>query len=370
MEIALIEPFFGGSHKRWAQEYAKFSQHNVHLFTLPGSHWKWRMHGGAVALAEQYLNKSIGADLILATDMLDLGVFLGLTRKLTSHVPVALYMHENQLNYPWSPTDGDIPQQRNHHYSFINYTSALSADRVFFNSAYHRDAFLAELPKFLKMFPDQQGLGNVAEIERKSEVLHLGMDLAAIDAVRPMQKEWIPRAVIGWNHRWEYDKGPDDFFKALYILADRGVDFKVVVLGEHYGKSPACFEEFRQAMPDRILHYGYAKDYAEYIRLLSLCDILPVTSQHDFFGASVVEAMYCDVVPLLPNRLAYPEHIPAKFHKTFFYDDFEHMVNRLQRLIFDVKVIRPQKLGHFVKHYDWQTLAPVYDERLAGLKNK
>ena len=91
-------------------------------------------------------------DLLLVSDMLDLTTFLALTRKRTATIPTALYFHENQLSYPWSP-NGTNPAQQRAHYAFINYTSALAADAVLFNSGYHLEVFNDQLPDFLKGFP-------------------------------------------------------------------------------------------------------------------------------------------------------------------------------------------------------------------------
>jgi hypothetical protein len=41
MRILLIEPYFGGSHKAWAQGYVTHSRHDVTLLTLPARFWKW-----------------------------------------------------------------------------------------------------------------------------------------------------------------------------------------------------------------------------------------------------------------------------------------------------------------------------------------
>ncbi|MDX2001973.1 MAG: DUF3524 domain-containing protein [Chitinophagales bacterium] len=367
MKIVLLEPYFAGSHRSWAEGYRQHSRHQLEILSLPGSHWKWRMHGGAISLAKRYIEQQLKPDLILATDMLDLNLFLSLTRKVTANIPTAIYFHENQLTYPWSPKDEDTKQQRDNHYSFINYASALTADRVFFNSQYHCDTFLQALPAFLKAFPDHQETDRAALIKAKSSVLHLGLDLKAMDAIKPPKPEKPNRAVILWNHRWEYDKNPDFFFKVLTDIAERGVEFKAIILGQQYGKQPECFEHFRNQYADRILHYGYVASREEYVKWLCMADILPVTSQHDFFGASIVEAMYCDVIPLLPNRLAYPEHLPKQFHRTFFYDKDDELTNRLQRMIFDVRVLRPQKVAHFIEKYDWSSLSKLYDEQLEGV---
>ena len=108
MRILLVEPFFTGSHQQWAEGYQKHSQHKVELLTLPGKFWKWRMAAGAVELANRFLEFDFEPDLILATDILDLATFLSLSRKKSFGIPTAIYFHENQITYPWSPTDEDV----------------------------------------------------------------------------------------------------------------------------------------------------------------------------------------------------------------------------------------------------------------------
>jgi hypothetical protein len=105
MKILLLEPYCGGSHRAWAEGYAAHSRHEVTLLSLPARFWKWRMQGGAVTLAEQARALDAYPDLILASDMLNLPAFLGLTRDVFSGIPVVLYCHENQLTYP-------LPQSR------------------------------------------------------------------------------------------------------------------------------------------------------------------------------------------------------------------------------------------------------------------
>lgn len=110
MHILLLSPYHGGSHRAWAEGYQAFSSHQVTLQILPAHFWKWRMHGGAVTLGRRWLESANEPtpDLIIATDLLDLSIFLALTRHKTAEVPVALYMHENQLTYPL-PADPASP---------------------------------------------------------------------------------------------------------------------------------------------------------------------------------------------------------------------------------------------------------------------
>lgn len=363
MKILLLEPFFTGSHKKWAEEFKQFSRHQVDILSLSGSHWKWRMHGGAVSLANLVIPELTTPDLILATDMMDLNLFLSLTRAWSHDIPVAVYFHENQLNYPWSTTDADVRLKRDNHYAFINYTSALAADRVFFNSEYHKKAFFQELPKFLSAFPDHQNPISVRLIAAKSMVLPLGLNLKQFDNHKPEKFDHQNGAVVLWNHRWEFDKNAEQFFNALFEIADKGVDFKLVVLGQSYGKHPAVFDQANERLAEHILHFGYTSSFEEYAKWLWLSDLLPVTSNQDFFGGSVVEAMYCNAVPLLPKRLAYPEHIDKEYHSTYFYDD-DDFVKKVHHRIMDVKYLRVMNSRQYAEKYDWTNLITTYDHEM------
>ena len=383
MKVLILEPYFTGSHKNWAEGYRKFSKHEVDILSLPGNFWKWRMHGGAVTLAQKYLAGDFAPDLLLATDMLDLTTFLALTKDRTAGIPTAVYFHENQLSYPWSPEDRDVLQKRDKHYGFINYVTALAADAVFFNSGYHRQSFLDELRRFLKHFPDYQDLGNIDKIASKSDVLPLGIDLSRFDEFRPQARKaeeetrksetggrfsnsdaQIP--LILWNHRWEFDKNPNDFFQALFILAERGIDFQVAILGECFSRQPKEFILAREVLGDRIVHFGYAESFADYAAWLWRTDILPVTSKQDFFGASVVEAIYCGCLPLLPNRLAYPELLPVQQFAGCFYQEFDGLVELLAAAIQESGTA-PAGFSEDARKYDWSAMATQYDETLATI---
>jgi glycosyltransferase involved in cell wall biosynthesis len=366
LNITLLEPFFSGSHQQWAEGLKRHSSHDIQILSLPGRHWKWRMHGGAVALAKKFNELKKKPDLILGTSMLDLTTFLALTREKSAGIPIAMYFHENQLTYPWSEQDRDVKKKRNHHYSFINYVSALAADKVFFNSEYHRDSFLEALPRFLHRFPDRKGKENVEIIKTKSEVLHLGMDLSRFDEFRDSEKEKNSDPVILWNHRWEYDKRPKAFFKQLFRLKNRSIKFKLVVLGEQNDVQPPIFEKAKEQLSDEILHWGYTEDFETYARWLWRADILPVTSNQDFFGGSVVEAMYCDCHPILPNRLAYPDHFPEKVQRDYLYEQGELEI-RLETAIERFMMLRQVDYQSLVKKYDWGEMIGTYDEKLEAV---
>ena len=151
------------------------------LLALPARFWKWRMQGGSLTLAEQARALPSCPDLILASDMLNMPAFLGLTRDFLSGVPVALYCHENQLTYslpPSSPLVGgkEEGEKRDLNYGMINWLSMLAADQVFFNSRYHLEDWFEELSRLLKHFPDHTHVHRIAEVRAKAGILPVGCD--------------------------------------------------------------------------------------------------------------------------------------------------------------------------------------------------
>ena len=361
MKILIIEPYFTGSHADWAKGYQKFSRHDVHILSLSGQFWKWRMHGGAVTLAQKFLGSDFSPDFILATDMLDLTTFLALTRKKTHAIPTGIYFHENQISYPWSSADRDVLKKRDHHYGFINYVSALAADAVFFNSHFHRTSFFADLPKILRHFPDHRGMDNIKKLEQKSKVLYLGLDLQRFDEFRVQEERDKP--LILWNHRWEYDKNPGDFFLVLNELKNDGIDFEIAVLGENFSKVPIIFEPMQSIFKKKIVQYGFAKTFEEYARWLWRAHIIPITSRQDFFGASLVEAVYCNCYPILPKRLAFPEIISIDIYPKNFYNDMQDLYDKLEIAIENFRSLKTGKLRELVSKFDWRKMASEYDNQ-------
>jgi len=363
VKILIIEPFFTGSHKQWAEGYQKHSSQEVDILSLPGRFWKWRMHGGSVTLAKRYHKMKFQPDLILATDMLNLPVFQSLIKP---SCPVAIYFHENQFTYPWSPTDNDVKHQRDKHYGFINYSSTLSADHIYFNSQFHLESFFTGLEYFLRQFPDYREIHTIEKIKAKSSVLHLGLDLHKFDPFKSVNNK---KPIILWNHRWELDKNPDDFFKVLQILSKRGVDFNLVVLGEEFKNEQTCFTHARTNFDKYILQFGYSHSFDEYAQWLWKAAILPVTSNQDFFGASIMEAVYCNTIPLLPLRLTYPNLFQVNQNPEIFYQSNEELIDKLENLLDNNAIVKGNNYQDIAKNFDWEIMAPIYDETLEKLKN-
>lgn len=361
MRILLLVPYCGGSHRAWAEGYTAHSSHDVTLLGLPARFWKWRMQGASVTLAEKARTLDSRPDLILASDMLNLPAFLALTRDFLAEVPVALYFHENQLTYPLP--EGET---RDLTYGMINWLSMLAADRVLFNSRFHRDDWFAALPNMLKHFPDCSHLHRVSGVQDKSTVLPVGMDLQRLDRVPTRERRGPP--VILWNQRWEYDKAPQVFFQALDALVEDGIKFRVVIMGHTHRQNAPEFEAARERLGERVVHFGYAANEA-YPALLRRSDVVVSTALHEFFGIAVLEAIYSGCFPVLPDRLSYPELIPKPHRQICLYEDFDELFARLRWALTNADAARAiaVELRSSLVRFDWKTMASVYDRTFSRI---
>jgi len=309
--IVLLDAYHRGSHRRWAEDAAALwrrSGHEVTVLTLPGRHWKWRMHGAAAAFAQRIAEQWAGPepDALVVTEMLDAAALRGLLPPGWRTVPLAVYFHENQLVYPWSPADPDVDAGRDRTYGWINAASALAADQVWFNSQYHRDAFLGALEPFCSAFPDAVPKALLKRLPDRSRVVYPVVSGAAFQGPRPDRAPDAPVQLI-WNHRWEYDKAPEQFFAVVEALEERGIPFTLAVLGEQFSHAPEVFEQARARWGDRLVAWG-AVDREAYVRILLDSDVIVHAPLQEYFGYSVVEALHAGCHPVLGAGRVYDEY--------------------------------------------------------------
>ncbi len=300
MRVLALEPFFGGSHRAFLEGWQAASRHRWTSLTLPPQHWKWRMRHAALTLASQVrqaVQEGVGWDVVWCSDMLPLAEFRGLAPGAVADLPTVLYMHENQLTYP--DRQG---QPRDLHFAFSNLVSAFAAEEVWFNSEFHRREMLDAAQAWLRRMPDHAPLDELAAVEGKSRVLGQGIEPMPSRPPRPPG----PLRIV-WAARWEHDKNPEDFFAALEILQGEGADFRLAVLGQRFRQTPPIFDLAEERLAAQIDHWGFVDGRKAYLERLAWGDVVVSTAHHEFFGVSVVEAIAAGCVPLLPNRLAYPE---------------------------------------------------------------
>ena len=323
--VLFLNPFHGGSHRAFAEGWAKHSRHDFTLQTLPARFWKWRMRGAALHFARKVADPQ-AYDALVVTDLMSLSDLKALWGGACP--PALAYFHENQLSYPLPPGEA-IDYQ----FGFTDITTCLAARRVLFNSGFQHDAFFERLPGFLGMMPEFQPRWAIEAIRARASVLHPGVDFGAgPGAPAPRGGDGGPALII-WNHRWEFDKNPAAFFAALDVCLARGREFRLALLGENFQVVPKEFEAARERYGARVAHYGYVESRADYLDWLRRGDIVVSTADQENFGMAVVEAMASGCLPLLPRRLAYPEVLPEEFHASCLYSDAADLSARLESLL-------------------------------------
>jgi len=339
--ITFLEAYDGGSHRAFRQGLARYSTHAFTALTLPARFWKWRMRGAAVWFAD-LLNEADGPppDLILTTSYVNVADLRGLLAPPLDRSPVLLYMHENQLTYPLSPEE-----EFDFHFGFTNIVSTLAADRVVFNSDWHREVFLDALPAYLARMPEAAPRNVRRRLAARSTVLGVGLDREPLPAGHFARYRGGPcdpgagpswprgeRPLMVWNHRWEFDKRPELFARAVARLLDAGLDFEVALLGESRG-GERVFADLRARLGDRCVAHGHLPARADYDALLARADIVVSCAAQEYFGISVAEAVHAGCYPVLPREQVYPSLYGSRCRGRHFYDDEDGLVDLLGDLV-------------------------------------
>jgi glycosyltransferase involved in cell wall biosynthesis len=297
-KIWLLSAYRADSHAAWGDwltsTLAEFDWSTVEL---PGRHFAWRIRGNPLSWLDALPDES--PDLIVATSMVDLATLKGLHSRLAG-VPALYYFHENQFAYPQNDA-----QTTSLDAQMVQLYGALAADQVLFNSRFNRESYLDGVGNLLSRMPDRVPAGVVGRLEARSAVLPV--PVAPIEAAADRDDR-----LIVWNHRWEYDKRPDRFAGVMIDLAERGVEFRLALLGPRPKQPPEPLLRLRRKLPDRIVADGrLPRD--EYREIIARAGIAVSTSNHEFQGISVLEAASAGVRVLVPDALCYPELYPAEY---------------------------------------------------------
>lgn len=356
-DILVIEPYFGGSHKQFLLGLQEHIPARYTFLTLPPRKWKMRMQLSAPWFAgriDQMEKKSFHT--VLCSTFVDVATLRALLSTMAgwdASCRFCTYFHENQFVYPMR-----CEEKSRYQFSAINFTTALASDRIAFNSYYNKNTFFEESSRFLSKASDCNLRHTVSQLEAKSTVLYPGIHFEHL-GTHAEANPTVP--TICWNHRWEHDKDPSSFFAALDELEKDGYDFRLVVLGQSFERSPDIFSWAEKRFEEKILHFGYVPSQQEYMALLQRCHIVVSTAVHEFFGVAVMEAVRAGCYPLLPRRLSYPE----LFNEQHLYNQGE-LTKKLAGLIeeFAAKGLPPCDTD--AKRFSWEKRKPAYAKWLFG----
>ena len=411
------------SHSYWAKTYQKYSNHMVSTMSVDGSYFKWRMQSVAIAFSRKFIqiffdetfnennSKSLNLknqinikcdikiskcpDIIIIDDMIDLNVFSNIINQFNNDIKYIYFMHENQLTIPWKANDRDIDNKSDWIYAYQNFKCMLGANKIWWNSEYHMNDYFNNLPKLIKNKSNDDWTAikmiNFAKI--KSNIMYLPMDFDKINIINNTLKQEIrnkkaniSEVIILWNARWESDKNPSLFLYALrHIKKIKSLpSFKLVIVGENFSyskkskhsqQSQSIFDIIHNEFKDDLLQFGYVNSYQEYILWLNLSDVLIITSDHEFFGISLMETIYCDTMVILPDNLVYTEHFKQTNYSYFYNhtskgDLVKKLINVLQTIQND-QTSQVSKIKDVCKkiasQYDAHSVCNIYDKEINSI---
>lgn len=267
-------------------------------------------------------------DLIVATSMVNIATLKGLCPNL-GHTKTVIYCHENQFAYP---LQHEIVQRDWLYFAIQNLYTVLAGDIVLFNSRYNRATLLQGIRDLLKKMPDFAPRSCIREVEEKSHVLPVPIEDSLFHTRNPnfQVKDSIH---LVWNHRWEYDKGPEILLQTLVELKKQNCPFTLSLVGQQFSRKPEAFDAIKRDFESELAHFGYLESKKAYIQVLQAADCVLSTAHHDFQGLAMMDAIASGCVPFAPHRLAYPEYIPEKYLYTPAQTAGEEGLHLAQRIL-------------------------------------
>lgn len=303
MKILLLSSYNTHSHNYWSNLLINhLDQYDWTFLSLPPRKFQWRIRGNPLSwYAKNKEELSHDYDTILATSMVDLATIIGLFPNLAKSNKV-VYFHENQFEYPCS----EKVDKPNVEAMMVNLYAAFCADKVLFNSEYNRDSFFAGAEDILKRINDHSPVSALDYIKIKTNTLAV-----PVRERKQTTDSKIPNSIV-WNHRWEYDKNPEDFYQALKILKNKNIDFKLIVMGIQFKNSPKVFNLIKNDFMDNIVAWGYQSknDYNDWLKK---GQFVVSTAIHEFQGLAIMEAVQMGAVPIVPDRLSYPQWFSQEY---------------------------------------------------------
>lgn len=318
MRALLLSAYDAQSHRAWRNNLKlMFPAIAWTELTLPARHFPWRVRGNSLSWAFNHRDAlTDNYDFLLSTSMTDLSALRGFVPELC-RLPTIVYCHENQFAYPDNPGLG-APVSNPVEPQILSLYTALCADRLVFNSAYNRDSFRSGAQALLRKLPDHVPKGLLQCVD-DALIIPVPLPEEVFNVTSNRKNEDRSLLEIVWNHRWEYDKGPDLLLAIVQQLQERNVRFRLHLLGQRFRSIPDAFAAIQKLLHHYYEHQGitpgvdaYLENSHDYFQCLAAADVALSTAEHDFQGLSVLEASALGCSPLAPDRLVYPEYLPCK----------------------------------------------------------
>lgn len=326
--ILLLSAYRSDSHASWADWLTQHLDADWRVLELPGRYFRWRIRGNPLSWLDDIpaLLADWQPDRILATSMVDICTVRGLHPAL-AQVPVSLYFHENQFAYP-----AGEGQHSSVDPLMVQLYGALAADELLFNSRYNQRTFLEGVDRLMSKMPDAKPESLAQRLAPRCRWLPVPVEpvpqqvTEATDTTESGQS--LPLLI--WNHRWEYDKCPEELALLVEELDKRGVPMRLALFGAGARRLHPVREQLQQRLGDRVVASGFMpRD--EYCHWLGQGSVVFSAARHEFQGLAMLEAVSAGAFPVVPDDLCYQEQYPLRCR--YPGGDIQAAADRIERYL-------------------------------------
>ena len=148
-------------------------------------------------------------------------------------------------------------------------------------------------------------------------------------------------------------------------LVQTPLDFELHICGQQFRDQPPAFARLAEDFDGYIKTFGYVEDRAAYLALLDQADIVLSTALQDFQGLAVQEGIQAGCIPVVPDRLAYPEYVASGFRYQSLPDDPKSEARACAALLQALTQARCDRAQHGdtdIARLEWPALKETYEQ--------
>lgn len=180
--------------------------------------------------------------------------------------------------------------------------------------------------------------------QRKLKVFPLGMD--AFTPTKPTHK--IKKYDVVFPHRLDDDKGISDF---MHIVSNMP-NTTFVVTSPKRKQMLEQNKYYKQIEKISNITVKYEQNSSAHKKILSESKIVLSCAKQENFGYSVMKAVISGCIPVLPNKLCYPEF----FSDEFLYSDINQAIKLIHKYLEQDFNENLKKITNSIKEYSFMPL--------------
>jgi hypothetical protein len=347
LDILALEPFYGGVRRAMLEALVKSSRHRWTVLRLPPRRIERRLTTAANWFSEQLSRHWVGRlDLLFTSEAMNLANLLRLTPALAAF-PSVVYFHDNQLPDP----EAAKPDQPT---DLVNLGTATAASEIWFNSAWHRQAFLARATALVEKHPELSSHNPMPAVSAKSRLMPPPIDWALVESLKTAAGVKRQPRTVFFETR---DANLPLLNEGLALVRQAGVEFNAITVGPVNQLDPTL-PRFTVSEYDEP---GQVRGMLESGVFLSA----KPSAASDYLA---IRALLAGCEPVLPDAGVYREILPKPLHAShLYYVDAEGLAENLQDALTSPGPWKHDGFRDAFQEFDAALATRAIDDRLEQL---